>query len=300
MPRTKKDKTTYLGAALLTQLGLHVIRGGLIDAVSSRMAASLLLSYIYSVLALVLKLAVFLIPTAVYLRMSGTKLNALLNPVENRKTESVSFRRRAIQFAAAASIVVNAANLAGMATDGICKAMGIAVTPSALPDDGVLVVISFLSAVILAPLLEELLFRGVMLNAFSPLKKGDITVCGLLFALMHCSTYSLLYAFVAGCLIAFFTKKTNSLMVAVGLHFINNLLTFVSLALALYINEVASNIFGYLLMAITVPLAIFGIVMLIKERRAATERTVEQSAKDEPTSVLLLTYTVISAMICFR
>lgn len=300
MLRTKKDKMTCLGAALLVQLTLHIIRGGLLDAVSPRMVNSLLLSYIYGVITLVLKLSVFLIPVAVYLRLSGTRLNTLLAPVENKKTEGVSSPRRAIQFAVAASITVNAVNLAGMATEGICKALGIAVTPSVLPDDGVLVVISFLSSVILAPLLEELLFRGVMLNALSPLKKGDIILCGLLFALMHCSAYPLLYAFVAGCLIAFFTKKTNSLKVAVGIHFINNLLTFVSLAFGFYVSEAARNIFGYLLMAVTVPLAVFGIVMLIKERRAAAEHPAERSKGNEPMPVLILVYTVISAMICFR
>ena len=185
MSRIKKDKMTCLGVALIVQLALHVIRGGLLGAVSSRMVDSLLLSYMYGVLTLILKLAVFLIPTVVYLRLSGTKLSALLTPVGTPKTERGSSRRRAIQFAVAASITVNAVNLAGMATEGICKALGITVTPSVLPDDGVLVVISFLSSVILAPLLEELLFRGVMLNALSPMKKGDIILCGLLFALMH-------------------------------------------------------------------------------------------------------------------
>ena len=300
MLRTKKDKTAYLGAALLVQLALHLIRTFLLDAISPLTSNSLLLSHLYGVITLILKIAVFLIPTGVYLKLCGVNMTALLNPTGDKKRESSSLRRRALQFVAAASITLNAANLFGMVTDGIYKAMGIEIAPSVLPDDGVLAVISFLSAVILAPLLEELLFRGAVINAFSPLKKGDVLLCGMLFALMHYSAYPLLYALVAGCLIAFFTKKTNSLAVAVGIHFINNLLTFVSLAIAFYISEAASNIFGYLLMALTLPVAIFGIVMLIKERRGVVERPAERSEGDEPSLNLICVYIVISTMICLR
>ena len=299
MTRDNNGKTAYFGVALLAQLALHLGRAVLLDAISVYVATSVLLSYLYGILTLFLKLAVFLIPTVIYLKLSGVRIAELLAPIGEKKQENGSLRRRAIRFAAAASITLNAANLAGMATDGIYKAMGVTAPASALPEDWMLTVITFLSAVILAPLLEELLFRGVALNALLPLNNGAIALCGLLFALMHYSAYSLLYAFVAGCLIAFCTKKSNSLKMAVGLHFVNNLLTFVSLAIAVYIGEVASAVFGYLLMALTLPLVVFGIIMLIKERRAVAEKTDERIGYGGSTvSFGIVLYIVLSALIC--
>lgn len=299
MTRDNNDKTAYLGVALLAQLALFFGRSVLLDAISAWMATSILLSYLYGILTLALKVAVFLVPVGIYLKLSGVRIAELLAPMGEKKRGCGSPRRRVLQLAAAVSITLNAANLAGMATDGIYEALGLPTVSSSLPDDPILLLISFLSAVILAPLLEELLFRGVALHALSEMKKGAIPLIGLLFALMHCSAYSLLYAFVAGCLIAYFAKLTNSLRVAVGLHFVNNLLTFVSLALAFYISEAASLVFGYILMAVTLPIAIFGAVMLIKERRAVGDSAEASSGNGERwLSPGIVLYIVLSALVC--
>ena len=299
MQKPNGDKNTFFGVALIVQAVLHYARSLLLNTVSELFSASPALPYVYGVLSLILKLAVFLIPTVAYLKMSGTSLPSLLAPIETEPRKKVPTLYKILQFIVAAAITLNAANLAGMATDAVYTALGITTPPSALPDELGLQIISLISAVILAPFLEELLFRGVALNALSDFGKRGILLSGLLFALMHYSVYSLLYAFVAGYLIAYFTKRTNSLKTAIGLHFTNNLLTFASLLIGCYISEKASEIFGYVLTGITLPFAVFGAVMLIKEARSTPKKPTEQPSENKPKlSPGILFYILFSISMC--
>ena len=71
---------------------------------------------------------------------------------------------------------------------------------------------------------EELTHRGLVIDAI-----GDggneieqMLLCGLLFALMHTNILQFLYAFAGGCMMAFLTIKTKSILPAMLLHFVNN------------------------------------------------------------------------------
>ena len=302
MQKTNGDKITHFGIALLTQLALHCGRSLLLNAVYTLMSASAVtpitraLPYVYSILSLILKLAVFLLPTFIYLKLCDIPLQNLLTPSSDAPQKNTPALYKTLQFIAAASITLNAANLSGLATEYLYKALGISPSPSTIPEDILLQLISLISAVILAPLLEELLFRGVALNALSGYGNRAIFISGLLFALMHYSSYSLIYAFVAGCIIEYFTKRTNSLKTAVGLHLTNNLITFASLLIGFYINENASHLFGYILTGITLPIAVFGTVMLIKEAHAKSPSPKQENTEKLSPGIIL--YILISAILC--
>ena len=296
MQKTNGDKITHFGIALLSQLAMHCVRSLLLNTVSTLLSTSPALPYVYGILSLILKIAVFMIPTFIYLKLNEIPLTDLLTPSGKENTKETPSLNKIIQFIAAASITLNAANLTGIATEYLYKALGLTPSPSALPEDPILQLISLVSAVILAPLLEELLFRGASLNALFDFGKRGILLSGLLFALMHYSVYSLLYAFVAGCLIAYFSKRTNSLKTAVGLHFINNLITFVSLLMGFYISQNASTLFGYILTAITLPIAVFGIVMLIKEANSKSPAPKQENTPKLSPGIIL--YILISAILC--
>ena len=296
MQKTNGDKITHFGVALLTQLALHCVRSLLLNTVSMAMSDSTALPYVYGILSPILKVAVFLIPTFIYLKLCDIPLQNLLTPSSDEPQKNTPALYKTLQFIVAASITLNAANLSGLATEYLYKALGISPSPSELPNGFWLQAISFVSAVILAPILEELLFRGVAINALSDMGNRAIFLSGLLFALMHYSSYSLIYAFVAGCLIAYSTKRTNSLKTAVGLHLTNNLITFASLLIGFYISENASHLFGYILTGITLPIAIFGTVMLIKEARAKAPAPKQENTEKLSPGIIL--YILISAILC--
>lgn len=91
----------------------------------------------------------------------------------------------------------------------------------------------FLMTVIVAPIVEEVLFRGLIL--FSAGRKTPswlrLIVSSLLFGLVHSPTnISSLYIYVGmGFLFSYAAKRTNSLEAPIVYHFLNNLLGFIGI-----------------------------------------------------------------------
>ena len=90
---------------------------------------------------------------------------------------------------------------------------------------------AFLTAVILAPVLEELIFRGIVLEGFlrnySPVKA--IIWTNLLFGLAHLNPWQFIGAFLMGIFISWVYYKTRNLVLPVFIHLINNLVSYLFL-----------------------------------------------------------------------
>lgn len=85
----------------------------------------------------------------------------------------------------------------------------------------------FIAAVLLAPLAEELLFRGLLYRVLSPLgAKRCILLTALVFAFMHGSLYQIPYAFLAGLFLGYLREKSGALLYPVLFHVTSNLLSY--------------------------------------------------------------------------
>lgn len=87
----------------------------------------------------------------------------------------------------------------------------------------------FINVVILGPLLEEIFFRGIILNY---LKKKysiliSILICSFLFALIHGNALLIASSFIPGLLFSFVYYKTDDLKYPILLHSLVNLFPFV-------------------------------------------------------------------------
>lgn len=86
-------------------------------------------------------------------------------------------------------------------------------------------IILFLFLVVLAPVLEELLFRGIILDGYlknySPLM--SILVSSLLFALFHGNIVQGIGALIMGVLVGILYWQIKSIVFCISLHFLNNL-----------------------------------------------------------------------------
>jgi len=95
---------------------------------------------------------------------------------------------------------------------------------------------AFFTAVIVAPVLEELIFRGIVLEGFlknySPLKA--ILWTNVLFGLAHLNPWQFIGAFLMGILISWVYYKTRNLILPVAMHLLNNLISY----LFLYLSDV--------------------------------------------------------------
>lgn len=87
---------------------------------------------------------------------------------------------------------------------------------------------SYLTVAVAAPILEELIFRGVILKAF--LKRYNATkaivLAATLFAIAHLNPWQGIAAFIAGIVIGWVYYKTKSIWPAIFIHFVNNSFSF--------------------------------------------------------------------------
>lgn len=130
-------------------------------------------------------------------------------------------------------------------------------------DNALEVLLFYITVAVLPAFVEEFAFRGVILKIMR--KHSDsmaVMVSGVMFGLMHGNFTQIPFALVVGLVLAFITVKTNSLIPAIIIHFLNNGLS-VTLSL-LYTNTALSetmiNIINVILM---IAIAVAGIVSFV-------------------------------------
>lgn len=85
----------------------------------------------------------------------------------------------------------------------------------------------FLSVVLVGPIVEELLLRGIVYQYLAEIREGWFAVIGsgLLFGLWHQEPVQVVYTMIMGVGIAIVYQKTGSLRYVIGLHILNNFLS---------------------------------------------------------------------------
>ena len=151
-------------------------------------------------------------------------------------------------------------------------------------------VLFFINICVLAPLWEELFFRGVLLRRFmlkwSPQK--SIVISALIFGLIHINPITIGFAFCFGCLLGYVYVKTKSIVVPMVLHSFNNFLAFLHL---IYMNESTAELLqeteivrtemilsGVVVILLTVTL----LIILIKNYKHIKGLTVNVKSADMP------------------
>ena len=184
--------------------------------------------------SLVFTVVRYLIPIFVYWKLTG--FIPFVSPINLSSVEEngESVKITPFLFILALTLSVTALNSVGMLTDLIFSSPDRAAGASVLQSG---IAFSFIKTVCVAAITEELLFRGVILNAFSERSGGTrIIISALAFALMHGNIRQFFYAFAAGLVIAYFSVITGSLVFSVLLHFSANLVTFIFAVLKEFIS----------------------------------------------------------------
>ena len=89
-----------------------------------------------------------------------------------------------------------------------------------------------LISLLIAPITEELIFRGIFVNGLSKLysKKTTFMLTAILFAISHGTAHQIALAFTTGIFLAWLYLKTESFLLTIGVHMaMNGLLPFISL-----------------------------------------------------------------------
>jgi membrane protease YdiL (CAAX protease family) len=123
--------------------------------------------------------------------------------------------------------------------------------------------LDIVSTVILAPLFEEVLFRGAFTG--NTARFGGISMAlavGISFGIWHENVFQLIYASIIGVLLCWLTQKTGSIYPAIVVHFIFNGLTVP--AMILYSADTGYSDAAYILSILfEVAVIIAGLIMFI-------------------------------------
>ncbi|MBR5558987.1 MAG: CPBP family intramembrane metalloprotease [Oscillospiraceae bacterium] len=122
---------------------------------------------------------------------------------------------------------------------------------------------TFLVVGLLGPIMEELLFRGLILRRLLPYGRTFAVVgSAVMFGLFHANLFQIGYAFATGLALAYITVRTGSILHAAVMHvFFNtysNLIVFM-----LERNETIANVCSVLIMLA----AAAGVVVLVRKRK---------------------------------
>lgn len=96
-----------------------------------------------------------------------------------------------------------------------------------------------LKVVVLAPVIEEVLFRGIIMHGLMRNYKNwyAILLSGILFSVFHLNPWQMTYTFFLGLLLGWIMVKTRSLPLAIIVHALNNLIVLLSITFHQEISE---------------------------------------------------------------
>jgi membrane protease YdiL (CAAX protease family) len=144
-----------------------------------------------------------------------------------------------------------------------------------------------LAVVVVAPIVEEIIFRGMILRGF--LKhysvRKSIFLSALLFGIVHMNPWQFVTAFVAGIILGWWYVKTESIITTIFGHALNNGMNFIIGAIGLsipgynvpYDTAMHQPVWFDLLGIILLAGGIVWLVKLFNARKVSTEKTITNS-----------------------
>lgn len=170
-------------------------------------------------------------------------------------------------------------------------------------------VIYFVAIAIVPPIIEEFIFRGAILGTLR--KHGDafaIIVSAVLFGFMHANFTQTPVTFLTGLILGYLTVKTNSIIPAIILHFVNNAWA----ATSDILMNVIPNENIYNLIDLGVALALIGVglicaISLIKKykndlftfEKPESKFTMSQKLRFSFTTPCMILFTIYTVIMCF-
>lgn len=153
--------------------------------------------------------------------------------------------------------------------------------PDLMEQEPVGLLLNILTICVLPAFLEEMVFRGYVLQALRPHGDGvALLVSALLFGLMHGNVLQIPFAFVVGLVLGFVVIRTNNFFVAVVIHFLNNFMSTMLDYAGYYLSDAALNVLTIVIFSLLA--AIGGIAALVLYIR----RSPVMQSTDAPRSLL--------------
>ena len=137
-----------------------------------------------------------------------------------------------------------------------------------LTDDSWVLVLYGIAIAIIPPIVEELLFRGMIMQSLRKYGNGFAVIASaLMFGLYHGNFVQMVFAFIAGLVMGFVVIRTGSLWASILIHFINNgISVFIQMVQRYAGEDTANTVNGIVVVSLLVLGVISLIYLLIKDK----------------------------------
>lgn len=153
--------------------------------------------------------------------------------------------------------------------------------PDLMEKEPVGLLLNILTICVLPAFLEEMVFRGYILQTLRPYGDGvALFVSALLFGLMHGNVLQIPFAFVVGLVLGFVVIRTNNIFVAIVIHFLNNFMSTMLDYAGYYLSDAALNVLTIVIFCLLA--AVGGVAALVLYLR----RSPVMQPTDAPRSLL--------------
>lgn len=154
------------------------------------------------------------------------------------------------------------------------------------------------SSIILAPIGEELIYRGVVLRCTAKVsQRFAIFFSAFVFGIMHGNPYQFVLGFIVGIPLAILTIRTGSIIPSIICHMVNNLFATIP-SVVEYFNPETS----YLLSVLSIPVfLIIGIIVFVLEIISGGLKLPEYTLhhKKRTLPIMVTSWSIIVTMILF-
>lgn len=146
--------------------------------------------------------------------------------------------------------------------------------------------------IIVAPITEELLFRGIMLNKLKQYNKiYAIIIVSMVFGLLHGNLPQTIPTFIISIFLCLITLKSGSILPAVSIHMINNGVA--------QITNINNDVFNLISDIIIIVVIVVAVILMIKEFKNRGKYNLEYRIKDyfnNWAGILILIFAIISLL----
>lgn len=258
-----KKASSRIGYALLLTLAIVLLVQFAVSLIVALFAPSIMLEpwYIWGMTIISLYLAAF--PIYILMVKSIPSYEVNVQEESNLKKYSVKEIIMIIFICLAATYIFNIVSVALTYLIGLLKGSPVT-NPLEVAVGSSSVIYTFIVACIMAPIVEEIMFRKLMLSKLVVYdKRVAIIVTSITFALFHGNLYQLLYAFVLGVIFAHITIKSGTVKYAIILHIVINTIGSVIIpSLVANSNEMIAIVAGL----IVICFVIVGLVLFFRKR----------------------------------
>ncbi len=168
------------------------------------------------------------------------------------------------------SAVCMLANIPANIVVNIEKAFGFSGNMPNMPlaDDPWVLVLYFVTIAIIPPIVEELMFRGMILHGLRKFGDGFAIVgSALLFGLYHGNFVQMVFAFIAGLVMALLVVRTGSLWISIAIHFTNNAISYALEMTQRYAGDDVANQVNYVVIGVLVVLGAISLIYLLNKEK---------------------------------